>query len=153
MLLRRRFRSRVVGLGAGLGVAVLAAFLLASCSSGSSQRAERVQVVRVTERDFRITVAPARIRAGTVRLLLRNRGPDTHELIVVRSSPGRLPLRSDGLTVNETILDRATVGTAEGTAPGDVHELMLHLKPGRYELFCNMAGHYLGGMRARLVVT
>jgi uncharacterized cupredoxin-like copper-binding protein len=29
----------------------------------------------------------------------------------------------------------------------------LHLRPGRYELFCNMAGHYLGGMRAELVVT
>jgi uncharacterized cupredoxin-like copper-binding protein len=34
-----------------------------------------------------------------------------------------------------------------------VEEVLLHLKPGRYELFCNMAGHYLGGMRAALVVT
>ncbi len=153
MLLRRRFRTRVAGLGAGFGLAVLASLLLVSCSSGSSHRAARTAVVRVTERDFPITVAPARIRAGTVRLLLRNRGPDTHELIVVRSSRGRLPLRSDGLTVNETVLDRATVGTAEGTAPGAVHELLLHLKPGRYELFCNMAGHYLGGMSAELVVT
>jgi uncharacterized cupredoxin-like copper-binding protein len=27
------------------------------------------------------------------------------------------------------------------------------LRPGRYELFCNMAGHYLGGMRVQLVVS
>jgi uncharacterized cupredoxin-like copper-binding protein len=106
--------------------------------------------VRVTERDFRITVAPARVRAGDVRLLVRNEGPDTHELIVVRAAHG-LPLRTDGLTVNEEAL--ATIGAAEGQAPGAVHELRLHLKPGRYELFCNMAGHYLGGMRAVLVVT
>ena len=98
-------------------------------------------------------MAPARIRAGTVRLLLQNRGPDTHELIIVRHSPGHLPLRSDGLTVNEAVLEQATVGTAEGQAPGVGHELLLHLKPGRYELFCNMAGHYPGGMRAELVVT
>jgi len=26
------------------------------------------------------------------------------------------------------------------------------LEPGRYELLCNMAGHYLGGMRTELVV-
>jgi hypothetical protein len=152
MLLRRRFRFRVAGLGAGLCLAVLASFLLASCSSRSSGRAEHALLVRVTERDFRITVAPARIRAGTVRLVLQNRGPDTHELIMVRHSPGRLPLRSDGLTVNEEVLEQATAGTAEGQAPGVAHELLLHLKPGRYELFCNMAGHYLGGMSAEFTV-
>jgi uncharacterized cupredoxin-like copper-binding protein len=30
--------------------------------------------------------------------------------------------------------------------------LHLHLTPGRYVLFCNMAGHYLGGMHRTLVV-
>jgi uncharacterized cupredoxin-like copper-binding protein len=104
----------------------------------------------VTERDFRITVTPARVRAGDVRLLVRNKGPETHELIIVRAGQN-LPLRTDGLTVNEEAL--ATTGAVEGQSPGAVHELRLRLKPGRYELFCNMAGHYLGGMRAELVVT
>ena len=46
-------------------------------------------------------------------------------------------------------------GDPEGTGrggPGYRFEDELP-KPGRYELFCNMAGHYLGGMRAALVVT
>ena len=71
------------------------------------------------------------------------------------SKPPRrsLALRTDGLTVNEAALDRGTVGVIEGKQPGTVEEVLLHLKPGRYELFCNMAGHYLGVMRAALVVT
>jgi len=149
----RRLRSRVVRLGIGLSLSAAALAVLASCSSGSSHHAAAAPTVRVKERDFRITVAPARVRAGTVRLVLRNQGPDTHELLIVRSSRTTLPLRTDGLTINEAALDRATVGVIEGKAPGTVEEILLHLKPGHYELFCNMAGHYLGGMRAELVVT
>ena len=148
----RRLRSRVVRLGIGLSLSALALMLLASCSSGSSRHAAS-PTVRVKEQDFRIAIAPARVRAGTVRLLLHNQGPDTHELLIVRSPSAALPLRSDGLTVNEAALDRATVGVIEGKQSGTVEEVLLHLKPGRYELFCNMAGHYLGGMRAALVVT
>ena len=154
--MRRRFRSPFARLGVGLGLAalaVLAAALLSSCSSSSSHRAKAGDGVRVTLRDFRIKVAPARVRAGDVRLLVRNQGPDTHELIIVRAGRGRgpLPLRSDGLTVDEEALP--SVGEEDDWSPGRRSELVLHLKPGRYELFCNMAGHYLGGMRAELVVT
>ena len=142
----RSLRSR-------LALLTISALVLAGCSSGSSPHAAASSTVRVKERDFRIIVSPARVRAGTVRLLLRNQGPDTHELLIVRSSRSTLPLRSDGLTVNEAALDHETVGVVEGKEPGTVEEVLLHLKPGRYELFCNMAGHYLGGMRAQLVVT
>jgi uncharacterized cupredoxin-like copper-binding protein len=107
----------------------------------------------VKERDFRITVAPRRVRAGTVTLRVRNQGPDTHELLIVRSSVRTLPLRTDGLTVNEETLEPETVAVIEGKKPGAEEELVVHLTPGHYELLCNMAGHYLGGMRAELVVT
>lgn len=147
----RRLRT-LPRLGFGLSLFALA-LALSACSSGSSHQAARAATVRVGERDFRITVAPARVHAGTVRLLVHNRGPDTHELLIVRSPGPGLPLRSDGLTVNEAALDSATVGVIEGKGPGTEEELLVHLKPGRYELFCNMAGHYLGGMRAELVVT
>jgi uncharacterized cupredoxin-like copper-binding protein len=151
MRVRRRLRSRSARLGLGLGLAALVVALASSCSSGGSPRAKTGAVVRVTERDFRIKVAPVRVHAGDVHLLLLNKGPDAHELIMVRASHGLLPLRTDGLTVDEEGL--AAVETIEAQPPGAVHELRLHLKPGRYELFCNMAGHYLGGMRAELVVT
>jgi uncharacterized cupredoxin-like copper-binding protein len=127
---------------------------LAGCASGSSNhKASRAPSVRIQERDFRITLKPARVRAGTVRLVLHNKGPDTHELLIVRAAGDDLPLRTDGLTVNEAAVDRQTVQVIEGKQPGTTEELVLHLKPGHYELFCNMAGHYLGGMHAELVVT
>ena len=153
MLLRRPLGSPVLRLGLGLALAALALALLPACSSRSSNPAGGGAVVHVTERDFRIKVSPARVSAGDVRLLIRNEGPDAHELIVVRPARGRLALRSDALTVNEEALEGVTAGVEEPKEPGAVHELRLHLKPGRYELFCNMAGHYLGGMHAELVVT
>jgi len=107
----------------------------------------------VKEKDFRILLEPARIPAGPVRLVVRNGGPADHELIVVRARPAGLPVRTDGLTVNEEALEPSTVTTLEPAGPGAVRHVDVTLKPGTYELFCNMAGHFMGGMRAFLVVT
>jgi uncharacterized cupredoxin-like copper-binding protein len=62
-------------------------------------------------------------------------------------------LRPDNITVDEDALEPVTLGEVEAESPGTVEVVRLKLRPGRYELFCNMAGHYLGGMRARLVVS
>ena len=110
-----------------------------------------MRVVRVTERDFRIS-APKHVRAGDLLLSVRNRGPDAHELIVVRDRSSRLPLRRDGATVDEEKLEPVTAGALEPGHPHSTRELRLHLAPGTYELFCNMSGHYRGGMRTKLVV-
>src|SRR4029077_3778698 len=63
-----------------------------------------------------------------------------------------LPLRPDAATVDEDGLEPATIGTLEPGPPGSVRELDLHLTPGHYEVFCNMAGHYLAGMSATFTV-
>jgi uncharacterized cupredoxin-like copper-binding protein len=105
----------------------------------------------VTERDFHIS-APAHLSAGDVTLTIHNHGPDVHELIVVRTNSAHLPLRTDGLTVDEEDLSDMTAGALEPGSPGSVRTLRLHLAPGRYEFFCNMAGHYLGGMHTSVVV-
>jgi uncharacterized cupredoxin-like copper-binding protein len=112
--------------------------------------------VTVTERDFRISVdgrsGSQQLKSGDLRFAVSNRGPDTHELLVVRTNGSRLPLRADGLTVDEDAVKSATVATLDGRAAGTAEKLKVHLAPGRYVLFCNMAGHYLGGMHALLVV-
>jgi hypothetical protein len=51
---------------------------------------------------------------------------------VARADASRLPLRSDGLTVDEDVLEPRILGILEPRAPG--------------------AGRYLGGMRRTLVV-
>jgi uncharacterized cupredoxin-like copper-binding protein len=121
----------------------------AGCGGEASRSAP---LVGVSERDYRIK-APHQLHAGEVRLRLQNEGPDTHELIVVRQIAGQeLPLRSDGLTVDEEALEQRTAATVEAVAPGRTRDDVVTLKPGRYLLFCNMAGHYLGGMHTTLVV-
>jgi uncharacterized cupredoxin-like copper-binding protein len=132
-----------------LACLALAAFALAGCGGDGSGPA-RGTVVSVTERDFHLS-APRRLPAGRVNLSVTNRGPDAHELIVVRTGSRQLPLRSDGLTVDEDKTASEEVGALEPGEPG-VRHISFRLTPGTYEVFCNMAGHYRGGMHRRFVV-
>jgi uncharacterized cupredoxin-like copper-binding protein len=131
-------------------LASLALLAFAGCGSGGRHKAG-APVVRITERDFRIS-APKHVRSGDLLLSVRNRGPDAHELIVVRDRKTRLPLRRDGATVSEEKLEPRIAGALEPGQPHRVRTLRLHLAPGTYELFCNMSGHYRGGMHTKLVV-
>jgi uncharacterized cupredoxin-like copper-binding protein len=131
-------------------LACLGLLPLAGCGGGSGSSAG-VRVVRIGERDFHIT-APRHLAPGRVRLEVTNNGPDLHELIVVRDRATALPMRADGVTVDEDALEPVKLGSLEPGAPGSVRALTLRLRPGRYEIFCNMAGHYMGGMHAVLLV-
>jgi hypothetical protein len=133
-----------------LTLVVLPVLFVVGCSDADRDSRAPHPVVRISEKDFRIVLKPDRIRAGDVELVVRNQGPDTHELIMVRPSGSQLPLRRDGLTVDEEALRE--VGAVEGLDPDGVRRVRLHLAPGRYELFCNMAGHFMAGMHGQLVV-
>jgi uncharacterized cupredoxin-like copper-binding protein len=135
----------LAALAAATGIVVLGS----GCSAGGTSSASAI--VRVSESDFRIA-APKRLSAGDVVLRVRNRGPDEHELLVIRVANQGLPFRRDGVTVDEEAVERNEAGALEPGAPGAVRDLEVHLTPGRYVLLCNMSGHYLGGMRRMLEV-
>ena len=133
---------------------VVAAVLLAAAGCGGGRGAEdSVPLLRVTERDFHIS-APKRVPSGDLRLSVLNKGPDAHELILIRAPHPGLPVHPDDITVDEEQLEgvKAIVGVLEAGAPRSLRRLDLHLAPGRYEFICNMAGHYMAGMRAVMVV-
>jgi uncharacterized cupredoxin-like copper-binding protein len=140
---------RLIGIAITMALLVGGAF--SGCGSDEPGGGPGVSILRVTERDFKIT-APKRVRAGNFDLLARNRGPDDHELIVVREGGTPLPFRTDGITIDEDALESVQAGALEPFGTATVGELHLHLTPGRYIMFCNMAGHYLGGMHTTLVV-
>ncbi len=123
----------------------------AGCGSQLGAGGGGSTVVQVTERDFAIRLTK-HVAAGDVVLRVRNRGPGSHELLVVREQITRLPFRSDGLTVDEDAVSKAEVGVLEPDHAGVVRKLRVRLIPGRYVLFCNMSGHFLGGMHTELVV-
>jgi uncharacterized cupredoxin-like copper-binding protein len=135
----------------GVAAAGVVIVLAASGCVGSGASTAESTVIRITERDFKIS-APRSAPAGDVVIRVHNRGPVGHELIVVRAGRKPLPLRGDGLTVNEEAVEGAEAGALEPGEPGTVRELAVKLTPGRYILLCNMSGHYMGGMRRTLVV-
>ena len=83
-------------------------FIVAALVSRKADATSTTSVVRVTERDFHIGVVHGRIRAGTVIFRVTNRGPDEHEFIVIRADHG-LPMRPDGITLDEDALEKSIV--------------------------------------------
>ena len=133
-----------------LTLVVLPVLVVVGCAEAEMVSRAPNSLIRVSERDFRIVVTPGHMSAGAAELVVTNHGPDTHELIIVRSQRSQLPLRLDGLTVDEDALHEVAI--VEGVDPEGVGRVRLHLAPGRYELFCNMAGHFMAGMHGDLVV-
>jgi uncharacterized cupredoxin-like copper-binding protein len=135
------------------GLLILAAIFVGGAALAVHARAvpARSLQLRITERDFHIS-APKHIASGNVTVTVTNKGPDDHELIIVRATTARLPLRTDGLTANEEKLTPIIALSLEPATPGSVRTAHVQLRPGRYVLFCNMAGHFMAGMRTTLVV-
>ncbi|MCU1369757.1 MAG: hypothetical protein JWO77_951 [Ilumatobacteraceae bacterium] len=139
--------------GSILAAALAAAVLLPGCSSPDRLEANEGAVVRVVERDFSIRLSTHRVRSGPMVLRVVNKGPVAHELIVVRSADGPLPLRADDVTIDEDEIEDITVGVLEPGEPGTSRDLPLDLEPGMYSVVCNMSGHFMGGMYDDLEVT
>jgi len=133
-----------------LAIGVFALLLPAACSAAPQPKG---QVVDITLSDFHIDSATASVAGGDVVLQVHNGAPATHEFVVVRTNlpADGLPLGPDGLSVNEDWLD--AVGELNEVPAGTVGTLPLQLAPGRYVFFCNLDGHYLGGMHAVLEVS
>jgi hypothetical protein len=110
--------------------------------------------VNVLLEDFRVRQDAAVVPAGTVRFRILNQGPTSHEFIVIRTdrAPDKLPLQRDGLTVNEDAPGINLLDETEGLDIDDRQTLVLDLAAGNYVLYCNLEGHYLGGMHAAFTV-
>lgn len=110
---------------------------------------------------MRVVAAPTSVRAGTVSLRVTNVGYLTHELVVLPLPPAQpVGARSPGAdgTVSEVgSLGEASAscaaGAGAGITSGSTGWVTLQLPAGRYELICNLPGHYAAGMYTELDVT
>jgi uncharacterized cupredoxin-like copper-binding protein len=129
----------------------LAVFLTAE---RRQEPAPRGTPVNVRLEDFKVRQDVAVVPAGTVSFRILNQGPTTHQLIVVRTdrAPDKLPLQRDGLTVDEEAPGIDLVDEVGGLDIDDRQTLVLDLAAGNYVMYCNLEGHYLGGMHATLTV-
>lgn len=108
-----------------------------------------------------LTADQATVTRGSVSFLVTNVGRYAHEMVI-------LPLPGDQIAGTRTIggggkideagsLGEASASCAEcaglGILPGSSGWVTVNLPPGRYELLCDVAGHYAAGMCALLTVT
>ncbi|MEU3076333.1 hypothetical protein [Streptomyces laurentii] len=112
-------------------------------------------------RMMHLVARPATVTAGVVSLRVLNTGAMAHEVVVLPLPPGqdigKRPTGPAGKTSEADSLGEASrtcaAGEGHGIAPGTMAWTTLTLRPGRYELVCNLPGHYLAGMYTELDVT
>jgi uncharacterized cupredoxin-like copper-binding protein len=110
---------------------------------------------------MRLTADQATIVHGTVSFLATNTGSITHELVVLplpdAQIVGTRAVGGDAKVDETQSLTEASsscgAGAGEGIVPGASSWVTLTLAPGRYELVCNLPGHYAAGMYTQITVT
>ena len=101
------------------------------------------------------------VARGAVSFLVTNRGSITHEMVLLPLSGSQLvgtrPIGGDGKIEETGSLGEASnscgEGAGQGILPGASGWVSITLAPGRYELLCNLPGHYAAGMYTQLTVT
>ena len=110
---------------------------------------------------MRIVVDPTTVPAGPISLRVNNFGALTHEVVILPLGPGQSPGQRAIGAAGE-VDESGSVGEASRTSGADEGEGILpaatgwttvSLPAGRYELLCNIAGHYGAGMYTELDVT
>jgi len=116
---------------------------------------------RFTHGMMTVTARPASVATGIVSLRVDNTGYLTHELVVLplaaEQQPGQRTVGSDGKVDEAGGLGEASAtcaaGAGDGIAAGSAGWVTVTLTKGRYELLCNLPGHYTGGMYTELDVS
>lgn len=122
---------------------------LAACGADPSDAGGGTSnTVRGFVTEWSVSVDAGSAMAGEVNFTIANDGSIGHEFLVVKTDieVGKIPLDGDhfpepaeGLEVIDEI----------GEFPqGTTESLTLMLEPGKYQLVCNLPGHYAAGMHA-----
>jgi len=101
-----------------------------------------------------IKISQSTVPAGEVTFNAINSSKDIeHEMVVgILKDPDKgLPYKTKIGRVDENA-PGMNIGEISELEPGETGSLTLNLKPGKYVLYCNVAGHYASGMWTILTV-
>lgn len=130
----RRNKHVLALVGAAMAVALaLAGAALAALTTHGSASAQAT-TIKVTEREYKITLSKQTVTAGTVKFSVHNIGHLTHAL----------DLSGGGLSAVKKL------GTI---APGKTRTLSVKFGGGKVSLWCPVPGHAALGMKTSLKVT
>jgi uncharacterized cupredoxin-like copper-binding protein len=134
-----------VSLALLLGIAMT----VASCAGAAETIPPDVDLA-VTMKDYRVEMNVTTLKAGTVKIGIKNAGGMEHsfELIKTELAFDKLPMDTGAAKAKEDGL----VKQVKTIAVGKVATLTADLAAGKYVVICNVAGHYQLGMRVALTV-
>jgi uncharacterized cupredoxin-like copper-binding protein len=125
------------------------ALLVAACANAAAEAPTGSQVVAELA-DYKITVNVPSVKAGTIKIGVRNLGAMEHSFQVLKTDlpPDKLPV--DGASAKAK--EDGKVGEIPSIPAGKSAALTLELTPGKYVFICNIASHYQLGMHTGFTV-
>jgi uncharacterized cupredoxin-like copper-binding protein len=125
------------------------ALLIVSCAQPAENAPSDSQVIAELA-DSKITVNVPSVRAGKVKIGVRNLGTMEHSFEVLKTdlAPDKLPV--DGASAKAK--EDGKVGEIKSIAAGKSAAVTIDLLPGKYVFICNIAGHYQLGMHTGFTV-
>jgi len=97
--------------------------------------------VTVKLKEFKVIPSVTTVKAGKVTFVVSNVGKINHEMVVVKTivPPGKLKENAE-----HEVSEKGSVGEAV-VDHGKTGRVTLTLKPGKYQLLCNLPSHYSAG--------
>jgi uncharacterized cupredoxin-like copper-binding protein len=125
------------------------ALLVAACAGPAAEAPAGSQVVAEMA-DYKITVNVPSVKAGSIKIGVRNLGTMEHSFEVIKTelAPDKLPVDGASAKANED----GKVGGIASIPAGKSASVTIDLAPGKYVFICNVAGHYQLGMRTGFTV-
>ncbi|SRR6266566_1224661 len=125
------------------------ALLVVACANPAASAPPGSQVVAELA-DSKITVNVPSVKAGKIKIGVRNLGTMEHSFVVLKTdlAPDKLPV--DGASAKAK--EDGKVGEIPSIPAGKSDAVTVDLVPGKYVFICNIAGHYQLGMHTGFTV-
>ena len=130
--------------------ALMALALLVTACAGPAAEAPAGSQVVAELADNKITVNVPSVKAGKIKIGVRNLGTMEHSFEVLKTDlpPDKLPV--DGASAKAK--EDGKVGEIPSIPAGKSASVTIDLTPGKYVFICNIAGHYGLGMHTGFTV-
>jgi uncharacterized cupredoxin-like copper-binding protein len=125
------------------------ALTIAACAGAAETIPPDVDLA-VTMKDYKVELSVTTVKAGTVKIGVKNSGGMEHSFELLKSDLPFDKLPTDVGTAKAR--DDGLVKQVKSLGVGKVSVVTADLAAGNYVVICNVAGHYLLGMRAALTV-
>ena len=125
------------------------ALVVMSCGQSAESAPSDSQVVAELA-DSKITVNIPSVKAGKIKIGVRNIGTMEHSFVVLKTDVPQDKLPVDGASAKAK--EDGKVGEIASIPAGKSAAVTLDLSPGKYVFICNIAAHYQLGMHTGFTV-